>query len=92
MHLKALLTAGAATASLLAGAAGTALIGHAASVPAKHHTTVRHVSTPNHQGTYRKGSTGTHRHHGGTISGKNGVHHHTKKTPPKSTPTPTPHM
>jgi hypothetical protein len=61
MHLKALLIAGAATASLLAGTAGTALIGHAASVPAKHHTTVHHVSNPHHPGG-TKGNTGVHKH------------------------------
>ena len=90
MHLKALLVVGSATASLLAGTAGTALIGHASSVPAKNHTVVHHVSNPNHPGTY-KGSTGTHRHNtGGTVAGKNGVRRHHKKTPPKPTPTPHP--
>jgi hypothetical protein len=61
MHLKALLVAGSATASLLAGTAGTALIGHAATAPAKHHTTVHHVSNPNHPGG-TKGTTGVHKH------------------------------
>lgn len=86
MHLKALLVVGSATASLLAGTAGTALIGHASSVPAKHHTVVHHVSNPNHPGT-RKGSTGTHRHNTGNTTGKPKPKH----SKPKPKPTPTPH-
>jgi hypothetical protein len=89
MHLKALLTVGAATASLLAGTAGTALIGHAALAPS-HHKTVQpaphHVSNPNHPGGY-KGTSGTHRHTSGNTTGKPKPHH--KK--PKASPTPTPH-
>jgi len=88
MHLKLLLTAGAATASLVAGAAGTALVGHAATAPAKHHTTVHHVSTPNHPGG-TKGNTGTHRHTTGNTTGKPKPKHNKPK--PKPTPTPTPH-
>jgi hypothetical protein len=93
MHLKVLLTAGAATASLLAGTAGTALLGHAATAPAKHHTVVHHVSNPNHPGG-AKGNTGTHTHNTGTHKHKNtGTNGKPKPkhSKPKSTPTPTPH-
>ena len=71
MHLKALLVAGSATASLLAGTAGTALIGHAATAPAKHHTTVHHVSNTNHSGGAKgtKGNTGVHHHKHKNTSG-----------------------
>jgi hypothetical protein len=75
MHLKALLVVGSATASLLAGTAGTALIGHAATAPAKHHTTVHHVSNTNHSGGAKgnKGSKGnTVVHHHKNISGTGG--------------------
>jgi hypothetical protein len=69
MHLKVLLTAGAATASLLAGTAGTVLLGHAAATP--QHKVVQpaphHLSATKHTpGT--KGNTGTVTHKKGTTT------------------------
>jgi hypothetical protein len=80
MHLKVLLTAGAATASLLAGTAGTVLLGHAAATP--QHKVVQpaphHLSASKHTpGTKGRNGTVTHQH--GITKGK-----------PKGTATPTP--
>ncbi len=97
MHLKALLTVGAATASLLAGTAGTALLGHAAAAP-KHKVTQpapHHLSTSNHtSGT--KGHTGTVTHKHNTTTGKpkpKPKHHKpTPKPAPVASPSPSPHV
>lgn len=94
MHLKALLTAGAATASLLAGTAGTALLGHAAAAP-QHKVgqpAPHHLSASNHSaGT--KGKNGTVTHKKGNVKGSAKGHAKPKPKPkatPKPTPTPTP--
>jgi hypothetical protein len=69
MHLKVLLTAGAATASLLAGTAGTVLLGHAAATP--QHKVVQpaphHVSATKHTAGTR-GKTGSVTHKNGTTT------------------------
>jgi hypothetical protein len=78
MHLKALLMAGAASTSLLAGVAGTALYGHAAAAP-RHASSVKpapnHTGAPLHPGATKKGS--------GTATHKKVTHK------AKATPTPT---
>jgi hypothetical protein len=95
MHLKVLLTAGAATASLLAGTAGTVLLGHAAATPqpkvvqpAPHHLS----ASRNTAGTKGKNGTVTHKH-GATTKGKlkgnvKGTAKHHPKPKPKPTATP----
>jgi hypothetical protein len=97
MHLKLVLTAGAATASLVAGTAGTVLLGHAASSPSSQHTTQptpHHISAPNHAGG-TKGRQGYgvqhHRGTGGHVNGRLAPkHHHKHKPMPTGTPAPTP--
>ncbi len=96
MHLKALLTAGAATASLLAGTAGTALLGHAAAAP--QHKVVQpaphHLSATNHSSGTR-GRTGTVTHKHGATKGNVKPKPKAKHTPtpkPASSPTATPHV
>jgi hypothetical protein len=93
MHLKVLLTAGAATASLLAGTAGTVLLGHADATPqqtvtqpAPHHLS----ATRNTAGTKgKKGRKGTVTHkHGAATKGKlKGTAKHHPKPNPRSTAT-----
>jgi hypothetical protein len=93
MHLKVLLTAGAATASLLAGTAGTVLLGHAAATP--QHKVVQpaphHLSAAKHTpGTKGKNGTVTHKH-GTTTKGKlKGTASPKPKPKPKHTATPRP--
>ncbi|HEY2705135.1 MAG TPA: hypothetical protein VGL20_15750 [Candidatus Dormibacteraeota bacterium] len=91
MHLKVLLTAGAATASLIAGTAGTALLGHAAAAP--QHKVVQpaphHLSATNHAaGT--KGKKGTVTHKNGATNKGNVKGSAKPKPKPKTTPKPTP--
>ena len=72
MHLKVLLTAGAATASLLAGTAGTVLLGHAAATPQRKvvQPAPHHLSATKHTpGTRGTSGTVTHKH-GTTTKGK----------------------
>ncbi|MGH7750051.1 MAG: hypothetical protein ACREQ5_35580 [Candidatus Dormibacteria bacterium] len=105
MHLKALLTVGAATASLLGGTAGTVLIGHATATP-QVQPAPHHVSNPNHPGgTKGKNGSATHKHYAGKgnvkgnagkgnvkgNAGKGNVKGHPKATPkPKPKPSPSP--
>jgi hypothetical protein len=100
VQLKVLLTAGAASASLLAGTAGSVLLGHAASSPSSQNTvqpTPHHISAPNHAGGTRgKRNTGMHKYHGtGHLNGKPAPNHNKKKHHPKpaptSSPSPSPH-
>jgi hypothetical protein len=96
MHLKVLLTAGAATASLLAGTAGTVLLGHAAATP--QHKVVQpaphHLSATKHTaGT--KGKTGTVTHKNGTttkgkLKGTAPKPKPRRKVAPKASPKPVP--
>ncbi|HEX3604653.1 MAG TPA: hypothetical protein VH134_01935 [Candidatus Dormibacteraeota bacterium] len=97
MHVKLLLTAGAAAASLVAGTAGTVILGHAS--PAPQHKVTKpaphHLSNAHHSGT-TKGNSGTVTHHhkgtkGNLHSTGNGKPKHSPKPSPKPTPTPTPH-
>jgi hypothetical protein len=95
MHLKVLLTAGAATASLLAGTAGTVLLGHAAPTPQQKVTqpAPHHLSaTRNTTGTKgRKGKKGTVTHkHGTATKGRlKGTAKHHPKPKLRSTSAPT---
>jgi hypothetical protein len=90
MHLKLLVTAGAATASLLAGTAGTVLLGHAAATP--QHKVVQpaphHLSATKHTpGTKGRSGTVTHKN-GTTTKGKLKGTATPPKPKPKHKPTP----
>ena len=100
MHVKLLLTAGAAAASLVAGTAGTVIAGHAdpapqhkVTKPAPHHLSNAHHSGTRPQGQQRHRHPPDHKNTNGNLhsTGNGKPKHSPKPRPGKPKPTPTPH-